>query len=988
MNGPAFHRGRRVTAVLGPTNTGKTHLAVERMLGHETGMIGLPLRLLAREVYDRVVAARGPHAVALITGEEKIVPESPRYYVCTVESMPVEREVDFVAIDEIQLAADGDRGHVFTDRLLHCRGTSETMLLGADTMRPLVERLLPGANFISRPRFSRLAYAGQKKITRLPRRSAVVAFSADAVYGIAELIRRQRGGAAVVMGALSPRTRNAQVALYQSGEVDYIVATDAIGMGLNMDVDHVAFAATRKFDGHRFRDLHPDEMAQIAGRAGRHMNDGTFGGTADAAPFDQPVVDAIENHTFEALRAIHWRNRDLDYSTLDNLMTSLIRPPTEGGLIRARIADDVTALEFLSRDDDVRRIATTPAAVEKLWDVCQIPDYRNITGGEHAGLVGRIFGYLTSGSGLIPEDWFDRQLAYADRTDGDIDTLANRIAHVRTWTFIANRSSWLKDAAGWQDRTRTIEDRLSDALHEQLTRRFIDRRTSVLMKRLREKEEFMASVSGQGEIIVEGEHAGRLIGFHFVPDNHGEGAEGRAVRSATLKVIANEIAQRAEALAAAADDAIAIGDGGRLIWNGEPVARLQKGDHVLRPRVIIIADDQLTGPARQNVQDRLDAWVRKHVETLLEPLVALDTTQDIEGLARGLAFRLVESLGVVFREDVADDVKQLEQDARRGLRKHGVRFGAFHVFIPALLKPAPARLRLLLWALDKELDAGEDGSGLPALPPDGLTSVAFDKTTPVGFYQAAGYRVCGPRAVRIDMLERLGDLIRDRVFWKPAKDGDVRPDGSVEGGGFTVIPDMMSLVGCSGEDFGAILRTLGFRMERRKVKPGPVSNGADVESPAADTTGDAPAASTDDVPQDDPAAIAASDETPPPPTDAAGAADASPQPPADHAAAAVAAAAPDGESPAAPEEPVEIEVWKPKGRDRAARRDRAGPPQRSGEKRQTGKKPGAGRKGSGKHPGRKQENRRPREKPVDKDSPFAALGALKKALEDEAGGKT
>ncbi len=995
MTNNSYNRGRRVTAVLGPTNTGKTHLAVERMFAHESGMIGLPLRLLAREVYDRVVEWRGPSSVALITGEEKIVPDSPRYYVCTVEAMPADKDVDFVAIDEVQLAADPDRGHIFTDRLLHMRGQTETMVLGASTIKPIIERLLPGANFVSRPRFSNLSYAGQKKITRLPRRSAIVAFSADSVYAIAELIRRQRGGAAVVLGALSPRTRNAQVALYQSGDVDFLVATDAIGMGLNMDVDHVAFAATRKFDGMNFRDLNPGELAQIAGRAGRHMNDGTFGVTADAVPMDPEVVNRIENHQFESLKVVHWRNREVDYSSLDNLMTSLIRPPSEGGLVRARIADDVTALEILSRDDDIRALAGTPATVERLWDVCQIPDYRNITGGEHANMIGRIFNHVMTGDGFIPADWFAGQLAYADRTDGDIDTLATRIAHIRTWTFVANRSTWLKDPAGWQEKTRAIEDKLSDALHERLSQRFVDRRTSVLMKRLREKEDLMASVSGQGEIHVEGEMVGNLVGFRFVPDAETADAQPKAMKAAALKVIATELANRAGQFRAAPDTEMTLNAQGQVEWKGETVASLATGEEVLRPKLLLSADEQLTGTARDTVQERLDNWTRVHIDTLLEPLAGLAAAEGIDGLARGLAFRLVENLGVLVRDDVSDDVKQLDQDARRALRKYGVRFGAFHIFVPSLLKPAPARLRLLLWGLSLTGDRAIEPENLPSLPPDGLTSVPFDRSTPRGFYQAAGYRLCGARAVRIDMLERLGDLIRTRVFWKPEKETDERPEGSVDGGGFTVIPDMMSLVGCSGEDFASILQTLGFRVDRRKAPvPAPADGPA---APDSARTSESPSSEGAVVDQSTTAAITdqdvatevvpSGDDDQPAPTGGSGEPVEGPPSNEDSVVVATETGPVAGDSG----EPAFIEVWKPRRKKRPEHR-KPKPEQKSESGHKASGKPRQQRRSERKGKPQKSNAVRlsasPKKQASLEDSPFAALSALKKAMEEGSDRKT
>ncbi len=573
-------RGAGVTAVLGPTNTGKTHLAIERMLAHSSGMIGLPLRLLAREVYNKVADKVGKDAVALITGEEKIKPEKARFWVCTVEAMPRDLDVAFLAIDEIQLGADLERGHVFTDRMLNRRAREETLVLGAATMRPMVEKLLPGAHIVSRPRLSQLHYAGEKKITRLPRRSAIVAFSAEEVYAIAELIRRQRGGAAVVLGALSPRTRNAQVALYQSGDVDYLIATDAIGMGLNLDVDHVAFASDRKFDGYQFRKLNPAELAQIAGRAGRAMRDGTFGTTGRCDPFGPELVQALESHSFEPVRMLQWRNTDLDFASIGALQASLSALPSGPGLTRAPIAEDLQVLDHASRDEDIRGLAKGAQAVERLWDVCQVPDYRKIAPATHAELAVTLYGFLMR-EGNIPDDWFARQVAHADRTDGDIDTLSNRIAHVRTWTFAANRPDWLADPEHWQGVARTVEDKLSDALHERLSERFIDRRTSVLMRRLRENTSLETEIGKTGEVTVEGHVIGRLDGFMFAPDAAAAGSEAKALNAAAQKALAGEIETRATKLSQASTEQIVLAADGTLRWAGEAVGKLIAGDDTL-----------------------------------------------------------------------------------------------------------------------------------------------------------------------------------------------------------------------------------------------------------------------------------------------------------------------------------------------------------------------------------------------------------------------
>ncbi len=815
-------RGAGVTAVLGPTNTGKTHLAIERMLAHSSGMIGLPLRLLAREVYGKVVDKMGASEVALITGEEKIKPNNPRFWVATVEAMPRDIDPAFVAIDEVQLAADFERGHVFTDRMLNRRGREETLILGAATIRPMVERLLPGAHIVSRPRLSMLTFAGDRKLTRLPRRSAIVAFSADEVYAIAELIRRQRGGAAVVLGSLSPRTRNAQVALFQSGDVDYLVATDAVGMGLNLDVDHVAFASDRKFDGYQFRHLNPAELAQIAGRAGRATRDGTFGTTGRCPPFDDDLVQRLETHTFESLKTLQWRNSDLDFASIGALQASLAIIPQEEGLTRAPLAEDILVLEHAARDDEIRATASGRAAVELLWAICQVPDYRKIAPANHAELVTTLYGFLAR-EGKIPTDWFARQVAQADRTDGDIDTLSTRIAHVRTWTYVANRPDWLADPDHWQGVARDVEDKLSDALHERLSARFVDRRTSVLMRRLRENTTLDSEISKTGEITVEGHAVGRLEGFRFALDPSAAGSEAKALHAAAQKVLAGEIDARAARLAQAGDEQFVLASDNHIRWTGDVVAVLAAGEDVLRPRLRILADEQLTGTSREAVQERLDRFIKAHIEKLLGPLVAVSAAEDVTGIARGVAFQLAEALGVLERQKVAEEVKGLDQPSRATLRKYGVRFGAYHIYIPGLLKPAPRALATQLFALKHtgELKGLDD---VQALAGSGRTSIPVNKEISKALYRTAGYRVCGERAVRVDILERLADLIRPALAWRENAPG-VKPAGALDGRGFTVTVGMTSLVGSSGEDFASILRSLGYRMDRRP-KP--------AEAPAAD----------------------------------------------------------------------------------------------------------------------------------------------------------
>ena len=939
----------RVTAVLGPTNTGKTHYAVTRMLGHETGIIGLPLRLLAREIYDRVVEEKGVQHVALMTGEEKIGSADAAYTICTVESMPMDREVDFLAIDEIQLCTDPERGHVFTDRMLHARGTHETLLLGSETMRALLKQLLGDIDYLTRNRFSELKFAGSKKISRLPRRSAVVAFSTDAVYSIAELIRRQRGGAAVVMGALSPRTRNAQVELYQSGEVDFLVATDAIGMGLNMDVDHVAFASRQKFDGRNMRALRPNEAGQIAGRAGRYTTDGTFGTTGDAGEFDADMIEQIESHRFDPVRAAQWRNNDLDFASIDALTASLELNPGTKTLMRTRSATDLVTLGRLSSETDVAAIAADADAVQRLWQICQVPDFRNISPEEHAQLLLSIFRTLNDNGDRLSDDFMEGQIGRLDRTDGDIDALASRIANIRTWTFVSNRAGWLNDATQWQDRTREVENKLSDALHEALTKRFIDRRTSVLMKRLHQDEDLTAEIDNDGEVTIEGEFVGKLDGFRFVPDPRARGLDAKMVARAADKAVRAMMAARAETLLQAPATSFRLSDHGRIWWEGHPIARAEKGADTLSPRLVVISDELLDATYKARIEKHLTEWLGDHVDRILSPLIALrnsatakiptpaaeetieETKPETEtpatddkpateeatpkhkpndprakpaapaaviggaipltGLARGIGFQLVENFGVLDRRKHAGEVRALEQDDRAQLRRFGVRFGEFSLFIPTMLKPSPAILLAILWGVHNERYATTEArptKPAPTLPAPGLCSVMRDSDLPNEFYSAAGFRVCGQRAVRIDMLERLGGMIRDarspdaakisaakadakpvskvevevkkhRAKIDPSKTEPAAPAGEETAPGIAIetankaadeaatsdtpaeeiaavpaeaptetppaeaakhkIPvgmfeasvDMMSIVGCSGDEFEGILRGLGYK---------------------------------------------------------------------------------------------------------------------------------------------------------------------------------
>ncbi|GLO71359.1 ATP-dependent helicase MgpS [Phaeobacter inhibens] len=791
MTGMQSSGTARVLAVLGPTNTGKTHYAIERMLGHRTGVMGFPLRLLAREVYDKVVAARGPSVVALVTGEERIVPPRAQYWICTVEAMPEGMGCDFLAVDEIQLCADPERGHVFTDRLLRARGTQETLFLGADTMRGPIAALVPGVQFLRRERLSDLVYSGSKKLSRMPARTAIVGFSIDNVYAIAELLRRQKGGAAVVMGALSPRTRNAQVELYQNGEVDYLVATDAIGMGLNLDIDHVAFSSLTKFDGRRMRQLAPNELAQIAGRAGRGMSHGSFGVTGDAPPLEDGVAQAIMEHRFTPLKKLNWRSSKLQFGTVEALIRSLESAPEDQNLVRAREADDLIALKSLSQQDEILARTTNAPSVRLLWDVCRVPDFRGISQSEHSGLLGVLFQYL-HGSGGVPDDWLARQIKRIDRVDGDIDALSKRLAFIRTWTYVAQRNGWVRDESHWRGETRAVEDRLSDALHERLTQRFVDRRTSVLLRRLKQKEALLAEVNDKGEVTVEGEFVGRLEGFRFSPDKSAQGAEAKALKSASLQALAPHFHLRADRFYNAPDTEIDFTDQGGLMWGEHAVGKLVAGADPLNPRIEVFVDDAAGTDVAQKVERRLQHFISRKINALFEPLLNLQRDEELTGLARGFAFRMVEGLGLLPRGAVAKEVKDLDQDARGALRKHGIRFGQFTIFMPLLLKPAPTRLRLVLWALSEGL--GE----FPDAPPAGLVTVPVIKDAPQGYDTMCGYRNAGERMIRIDMLERLADMLR-------AEDSR---------GGFEAKADMLSITGMTLEQFADLMQGLGYQADK------------------------------------------------------------------------------------------------------------------------------------------------------------------------------
>src|SRR5690242_19462599 len=796
-----------VRAILGPTNTGKTHLAIERMCGHSSGVIGFPLRLLAREVYDRVVAMKGEKQVALLTGEERIVPPAARYFLCTAESMPVaggdthhdddpQRDFAFAAIDEAQLGIDPERGHVFTDRMLRARGREETLILGSDTLKPMIRELLPEAEIVSRPRFSTLRYAGSVKLSRLPPRSAVVAFSAEQVYALAEMLRRFRGGAAVVMGALSPATRNAQVAMFQRGEVDYLVATDAIGMGLNLDVTHIAFAGLEKFDGHRDRRLTIPEMAQIAGRAGRHQKDGSFGtlglGGQESAAFTDGEIDAIEDHRFRRLDWIYWRNADLDFSDVRALISSLEEKSDDPLLRPAPEAIDLAVLKLLAEDPAI--VTRRGVQARRLWAVCGLPDFRKVGPMHHARMVRRLFTYVGEG-GHIPHEWFAAEVARLDNVNGDIEALADRLAGVRSWAYISHRADWLAEPAKWAERTREVEARLSDALHERLTQRFVDRRTAVLVRDIgaRGSDALPVTVAADGEVSVGPEPIGHLAGFEFRVDPSAKLADKRLLLAAAERRLGDELDRRARELVDAPDQtfALVVEDSGGLAiaWGEHVLARLAPGRSLLEPAVRTArALDRLSAPSRAALRSRLERWLETQVDRHVRPLKILAsaaTDPTTSAGVRALAAMLADAGGALPRKTVLSAISHLEQADRQALHRLRVRLGPLDVYVDALLKPAAQFWRAALLAV-------RTGQPMPRLPAPGAATLTSEADARGA---ALAYRRLGRDWIRIDLADRLASHARK-----------VRSAG----GDNPVNAELATSVGLSEDAVGKLMSEVGF----------------------------------------------------------------------------------------------------------------------------------------------------------------------------------
>lgn len=986
-----------MTAVLGPTNTGKTYLAIQRMLGHATGMIGFPLRLLARENYDKVVQEKGVSQVALVTGEEKIIPQNPRYWICTVEAMPLDVSVSFLAIDEIQLSADPERGYVFTDRLLNARGTMETMFMGSDTMAGVIRELLPDCDIESRPRFSELNYVSPKRLQKVPRRSAIVVFSASDVYHVAENLRGMRGGCAVVLGALSPRTRNAQVEMYQAGEVDYLVATDAIGMGLNMDLDHVTFARTSKFDGRQSRRLRAPEIGQIAGRAGRHTNNGTFCTTTEIGGLPEDIVEAVENHRFDPVDVLQWRSRNLDFSSPAGLMRSLEKPAPHPLLSRTRDAEDHQALKVLLKDDEIAGMARSRAALRTLWDVAQVPDFRKTLFEQHTTLLGQIYRHLIRGVARIPEDFVEQHVSRLDNLQGDIDTLVNRIASVRTWTFISHRASWVTNAQYWQEKARKIDDKLSDALHERLTQRFVDRRATIMARVLMDGADLNAEIDAkEGTVKVEGEHVGHIKGLVFSPDPSILDSSARPVFTAARRVMVKEVENRVQQLLVDNDGAFRLTEAGQLLWRENQVGHLSKGESLLFPAVEVIHNDLLQGTDREKIRQRIEKWTRAHLRNRMKIFHELQAAP-LKGTARGLAFQLVENFGLINRESITDFLNDLGKDERKALYEQGVRIGRFAVWMRGLANIQHWPWRVLLWSIWNERPDVRD-----MLPAQGVKVMHPERDVPLSLYQTLGFATLfppnrGDRKERpivgqVEALDRLAGHLHSQFR---ANADFVQPDKIDQQLGCdpAMVRKLMFAFGYVPSRLSA-QEALALAAEKQAaaatVAPGesnptatdPQDGTKPAEATAENAAADTPTADTatpDTTAEETP--NEAADQSAAPDADVPETAEAQPEP------------QPEPTSVPVTEVASEATVWTRRGRGAGGRPENRKPRNQTGE----ADKPSADRgkaangaprppqkagKGKGPRPPKSGNTggkpRRDSEKPLDPNSPFAVLAQLKK----------
>ena len=781
----------KITAVLGPTNTGKTYLAIETMLSFDSGMIGFPLRLLAREVYDKVIKKVNPDKVALITGEEKIIPTNAKYFLCTVESMPINKYLDFVAIDEIQMCADHERGHIFTDRLLNLRGEKLTMMMGSNTIKNIITKLNEDTEFINRDRLSKLSYVGHKKISRIDRKTAIIAFSTEEVYAIAELVRRQKGGAAIVMGSLSPKTRNAQVELYQSGDVDFLVATDAIGMGINMNLENVYFSNLKKFDGKKLRRLNSSEIGQIAGRAGRYLNDGSFGITGDCKEISAEEVDALENHKFEEIRTLFWRNSSLNFNNAKSLVKSLEEKPNKDWLRKIHECEDEKVLKYFLKDMHSHNIRDNKDTLLLLWDCCQIPDFVKKTYGNHIEVVSKVFSFLNDEKGKITNDYMRLQLMKLDKLEGNVDSLSNRIANVRTWSYVSNKINWVENQNYWIEKTKLLEDRLSERLHKELTKTFIDKRASVLARGLKQDMDFKTEIMKDDRVIIDNQFIGELRGLKFELDLKAGALETdiKSLKKAARQTVGPELEKRIQSII---DTGILeIKDDFKIYWNKFPIAKLSPGKDYLNPELLLIVDDILENKYKKKLSEFLDKWVKEKINTILKSLIDLKNLRETNSSIKALAYQLYENNGVIKRENVSSYLKKLEQDERKILRELGVKFGRYHIFLFRLLKPEAVSLRILLWKNFHQ-------KYFNLTPPTfGLNFLEDKKFKNKNFMLLCGFENFDEYFVRIDILERLFLQI---ITSNPEKTKEVK-----------LIPEMLNLLGCSKDNFKKLIQKMNYK---------------------------------------------------------------------------------------------------------------------------------------------------------------------------------
>ena len=786
---------KRITAVLGPTNTGKTHLAVETLLEYESGILGFPLRLLAREVYDKCVKKIGAEKVALITGEEKIIPKSPRYYICTVESMPQDILVDFIAIDEIQMCTDHERGHIFTDRLLNFRGEKLTMFLGSHTMKSIIISLVENVEFVNRERYSRLTYSGYKKISRLNPKTAIIAFSVDQVYALAELVRRQKGGTAVIMGSLSPKTRNSQVELYQSGDADFLVATDAIGMGINMDIDNVSFSNIKKFDGKKTRRLNLSEISQIAGRAGRHINDGTFGITGQCENFTTDEIDNLENHKLKKVNYIYWRNSKLNFESLNGLINSLEKKSSNDLLIRANDCEDEKILKFFLKNKDEIKIIDKEEHIEILWACCQIPDFSKKTYGNHIDVVKKVYSFLTSKSGKVSNDYMKTQLNYLDKYDGNIDTLSNRISYVRTWSYVANKKGWSENSDFWIERTKNIEDKLSDKLHEELTKSFVDKRMSVLSRNLKQDITLRTEIKNNNEVIIDGQYIGQLKGMRLDLDLKSVSLKTdiKSLKKAARQAIEPELMRRVREIVKD-EKKLQINSDDKIYWNNNPIAYLKKGKNYLSPRLELIVDEAIDLDSKDLLKSNLEKKLHNLIKEELSDLVNLINKNFENSYVRALCYQLFENNGIIKRDTINHVIKNIPKESRVILWKAGIKIGRYHIFIPKMLKPNAVDLRVKLWKLYYPSDKEN------LVPKSGLNFLNNEKKNNIKFLLICGFENFGRFYIRVDILEKLFLNII-----KVSKNGVFKIDSA-----------MMNLLGCKKEDFYKLLGLMCYKPKKIK----------------------------------------------------------------------------------------------------------------------------------------------------------------------------